>query len=150
MTWGHSQVTCNVVSYDVLCCNMSVMGNIWEMWVYHILRMIGQYFSPSTWWHWPIVHIDLCKIRLYHICFVFIFSSILSHLVLDCGYESRSGQTKDYKLDICCFSAKHAELRRKSTDCLALNQDNVSEWDNVFTQGLFFQWTSTIKIKLSV
>jgi len=39
----------------------------------------------------------------------------------------QSGQTKDYKIGICCFSAKHAALRRKSKDCLALNQDNVSE-----------------------
>ena len=26
------------------------------------------------------------------------------------GFEPRSGQTKDYKLGICCFSAKHAAL----------------------------------------
>jgi len=32
------------------------------------------------------------------------------------GVESRSGQTKDYKIGICCFSAKHAALRRKSKD----------------------------------
>ena len=30
--------------------------------------------------------------------------------------EPRSGQTKDYKIDICYFSAKHATLRRKSKD----------------------------------
>jgi hypothetical protein len=24
--------------------------------------------------------------------------------------------TKDYKIDICCFSARHAALRRKSKD----------------------------------
>ena len=39
-----------------------------------------------------------------------------------------SGQTKDYTIVICCFSAKHAALRRKSKDWLARNQDNVSEW----------------------
>jgi hypothetical protein len=38
----------------------------------------------------------------------------------------RSGKTKDYKIGICCFSAKHAALRRKSKDWLARNQDNVS------------------------
>jgi hypothetical protein len=26
----------------------------------------------------------------------------------------QSGQTKDYEIGICCFSAKHAALRRKS------------------------------------
>jgi hypothetical protein len=32
------------------------------------------------------------------------------------GFEPRSGQTKDYKMGICCFSAKHAALKRKSKD----------------------------------
>jgi hypothetical protein len=41
-----------------------------------------------------------------------------------------SGQTKDYEIDICCFSAKHAALRRKNTYWLARNQDNVSEWED--------------------
>jgi hypothetical protein len=37
----------------------------------------------------------------------------------------QSGQIKDYKIGICCFSAKHAALRGKSKDWLARNQDNV-------------------------
>jgi hypothetical protein len=53
--------------------------------------------------------------------------------------ESRSGQTKDYKISICCFSAKHAALQRKSKDWLAQNQNNVSEWSDIFTRGLLFQ-----------
>ena len=36
---------------------------------------------------------------------------------VDRGLNPRSGQTKDYKIGICCFSAKHAALRRKNTDC---------------------------------
>ena len=47
------------------------------------------------------------------------------------GLESRSGQTKDYNIGICCFSTKHAVLRRKSKDWLARNQDNVSEWGDM-------------------
>ena len=35
---------------------------------------------------------------------------------VDRGFEPRSGQTKDYIIGICCFSAKHAALRRKSRD----------------------------------
>ena len=31
---------------------------------------------------------------------------------VDHGFEPRSGQTKDYKIDIYCFSAKHTALRR--------------------------------------
>ena len=53
--------------------------------------------------------------------------------------EPRSGQTKDYEIDICCFSAKHAALRRKCNDWLTRNQDNVSEWGEISIHGLLFQ-----------
>ena len=53
--------------------------------------------------------------------------SMLTSSVVDRGFEPLSGQTKDYKIGICCFSAKHAALRRKSKDWLARNQNNVSE-----------------------
>ena len=42
------------------------------------------------------------------------------------GLRALLGQTKDYNIGICCFSAKHAALRSKSKDWLAQNQDNVS------------------------
>jgi hypothetical protein len=48
---------------------------------------------------------------------------MLTSSVVDCGFEPQSGKTKDYKLGICCFSAKHAVLRRMSKDWLALNRD---------------------------
>jgi hypothetical protein len=40
--------------------------------------------------------------------------TVLSSSVVDRGFEPRSGQTKDYKIGMCCLSAKHAALRRKS------------------------------------
>jgi hypothetical protein len=40
---------------------------------------------------------------------------------------------KDYKIGICCFSAEHAALRRKSKDWLDRNQDNVPEWSDMST-----------------
>ena len=52
--------------------------------------------------------------------------SVLPSSMVDRG----SGQTKDYKIGICCFSAKPAELRRKSKDWLARNQD-MSEWGDI-------------------
>ena len=55
------------------------------------------------------------------------------------GFELRSGQTKDYKIGICCFSAKHAALRSKSKDWLARNQNNVSEWSNMAIRERLFQ-----------
>ena len=53
--------------------------------------------------------------------------SMLDSSAVDHGFEPRSGQTKDNKIGICCFSAKHAALSGKSKDWLARNQDNVSE-----------------------
>ena len=57
--------------------------------------------------------------------------SVLASSAVDRGFKPRSGQTKDHKIGICCFSAKHAAFRSKSRDWLARNQDNVSEWSNM-------------------
>ena len=62
---------------------------------------------------------------------------MLASSAVDHGFEGRSGQTKDYEIAICCFSAKHAALRRKSKDWLAWNQDNVSE------KSKYACWSST-------
>ena len=51
--------------------------------------------------------------------------SVLASSAIDRGFEPPSGQTKDYKIGICCLSAKHAALSRKSKDGLARN--NVSK-----------------------
>ena len=42
-----------------------------------------------------------------------IMLSVLTSGVVDRGFEPRSGKTKDYKIGICYFSAKHASLRKK-------------------------------------
>jgi hypothetical protein len=76
--------------------------------------------------------------------------SVLASSTVDRGFEPRSGQTKDYIIGICCFSAKHAVLKRKSKDWLARNRNNVSKWNDMSTCGLLFQLASTIKIQLSV
>ena len=65
--------------------------------------------------------------------------SLLASSVVDRGFEPRSGQTKDYKIGICCFSTKHVALRRKSKDWLVRNQNNVSEWRDMSTHRLLFQ-----------
>ena len=65
--------------------------------------------------------------------------SMLVSSAEDRGFESRSGQTIDSKIGICCFSAKRAALRSKSKDRLFRNQNNVSEWSDMFTCELLFQ-----------
>jgi hypothetical protein len=62
--------------------------------------------------------------------------SVLASSAIYCGYEPRSGQTKEYKIGICCFSSKNSSLRRKSKDWLARNQNNVSEWSDISTRWL--------------
>ena len=37
--------------------------------------------------------------------------SIVTSSVVDCEFEPWSGQSKDYKIGSCCFSAKNAEQR---------------------------------------
>jgi hypothetical protein len=51
--------------------------------------------------------------------------SVLALSAVDCGFEPRSGQTKDYKICICCFSTKHTALRRKNKDWMVQNQATV-------------------------
>ena len=63
--------------------------------------------------------------------------SVLALSAVDHGFEPRSGQTKDLRIGICCFSTKHAALRRKSKDGLARNQNDVSEWSDMFNHRLF-------------
>ena len=48
---------------------------------------------------------------------------VLASCVISRVFEPRSGQTRDYKIGICCFSAKHSDLRSKNKDWLAHNQD---------------------------
>ena len=51
--------------------------------------------------------------------------SVLASSVVDRGFEPQSRETKDYKIGICCFSTKHAALKRESKDWLAGSQNNV-------------------------
>jgi hypothetical protein len=83
-----------------------------------------------------------CKLIYYTICLNRIggvMVSVFTSSTVDRGFEPCSSQTKDYKIDICCFSTKHAELRRKSKDWLAQNQDTVTKCGDMSTLGLLFQ-----------
>ena len=85
----------------------------------------------------PLIFIG-CKLYLFFFqeCtfFPFIFNCIsgvtvnmLASSAVGRVFEPWSGQTKDYEIGICCFSTKHAALRRKSNDWLS--QNNVSHHD---------------------
>ena len=76
--------------------------------------------------------------------------SALASSVVDHGFKPRSSQTKDFTIGICCFSAKHTASKSKNKDLLAQNQNNVSEWSEMSTRGLLFQWSSTMQFQLNV
>jgi hypothetical protein len=86
--------------------------------------------KPATGWWFPVHSIN--KLNRFGGG----MDSVLVSSVVNRGFESWSDQTKDYKIDMCCFFAKQAEIRRKSKDWLARNQDNVSEWSGMFIRGL--------------
>ena len=51
----------------------------------------------------------------------------------------RGGVKPDYEIGICCFSARHAALRRKIKDWFTRSQDNVSKCADMSIHGLLFQ-----------
>jgi hypothetical protein len=87
-------------------------------------------------WHSIIALFYLCfllyepfTLSLYRTCMNGIngiMVIVIASSAVDGGFGHRSGQTKDYEIGICCFSAKHAPLRKKSKDWLARNQNNVT------------------------
>jgi hypothetical protein len=72
-------------------------------------------------------------------------SSMVKH-----GFKSQSSQAIDYKIGICCFYTKYTALWSKKKRLVGWNQDSVSEWNDMSTCGLLFQWYSTIKIQQNV
>ena len=71
-------------------------------------------------------------------CIGDVMVSMLVQNVVDRGFKPWSGQTKDEKIGICCFSAKHVALRNKKKDQLAQNQDIVSKENNMSNGRLLF------------
>jgi hypothetical protein len=94
----------------------------------------------------------ILKVNIYTLLyFHFNFTAfLLASNVVDRGFEPWLGQTKDNEIGICCFSAKHTALRRKSKEGLSRNQDNESEWGDISICRLLLQWANTVKIQLSV
>ena len=70
-----------------------------------LLHAIGMYLINAI--HY--ISFFSSKIQWNHICGVMV--SVLASRAVDFGFEPRSGRTKDSKIGISCFSAKHAALR---------------------------------------
>jgi hypothetical protein len=52
---------------------------------------------------------------------------------------ARGNQRQLYKIGTYYFSTEHAALRSKCKDWLAMNQDNVPEWNDMSARVLLFQ-----------
>ncbi len=101
--------------------NISVIS--WRSVLLEETRGPGENHRPVA-SHWQIlshnvVHLALIEIQTHNMsgdsnwC---VMVSMLASSVVDRGFEPRLGQTKNCDIGICCFSAKHAALRRKSKD----------------------------------
>jgi hypothetical protein len=66
---------------------------------------------------------------------------VLTSSVIDRGFKPLPVQTKDHNIGICCFSAKHASLRSKCKDWLALYPNHVSKWSNMSNRDLIHSST---------
>jgi hypothetical protein len=82
----------------------------------HIILILSQPVFALSPYFWRYNTSKLCLNRIGGVMVVVLASS-----VVDRGFEPQSGQTKDYNIGICCFSDKHAALRRKSKDWLLYN-----------------------------
>ena len=124
--------------FSFIRCQFGFDGLIYSFyWLHYYTSRSTTAFRPS-------------KLHLTTNRNVGVMVSVLASSAVHREFEPRSGKIKNYKIGICCFSAKHAALRRKNKDWFARNQDNVSEWDDISIRGLLFQWASTIKIQLSM
>jgi hypothetical protein len=56
-----------------------------------------------------------------------IMVSVLAMRAVDSGFEPLPGQTKDYKIGICCFSSKHAVLRKNNLLNNTVNSNNYED-----------------------
>ena len=83
---------------------------------------------------------NISSIYFWHIQFQKTASMVLWLAWLHRGqFKSRSGQTNDYEIGICCLSTKHSTLMSESKNWLAWNHDSVSEWGNMSSHAMLFQ-----------
>jgi hypothetical protein len=87
---------------------------------------------------WPFIQRLVMKINNSYLFDITVFAIQLFRVSFLVKFEPQSGQTKDYKIGICCFSAKHAALQSKSKDWLDQNQDKMlCQWSDTSLLGFF-------------
>ena len=143
----HIHGFCSKLSNQIYC---SLLHSIHDLGLFD-LDIKGVFaFLDQTTMSMMNIHVSICNLIIHvlrcNFCLIFIFQYVNNCIsgvmvsVLVSWFEPQSGQTKDYKIGICCFSAKHTALRRnKSKVWLAQNQNNLSDWSDRSVHGLLFQ-----------
>jgi hypothetical protein len=67
--------------------------------------------TERDWGTWSVYQ-DFTGYHMEHDCTGGVMVSMIAFSVVDCRFNPWLGQTKDYEIGICCFSAKHTTLRR--------------------------------------
>ena len=93
----------SIISFSCLVSVFFSKGNYFKLYYFKLMQL---YIVPSV--------IVLTTSVVY-----FVMVIVLASSVVDSGFEPRSSQTIDYEIGICCFSAEHTALRRRSKDWLA-------------------------------
>jgi hypothetical protein len=106
MTWGHLHVTRKAVSSDLLLPvtwqsgKEKRYGILIRLFASVLTRIVSCFLSIFK-GHNSAKSLDRMRgVVIY----------VLSLTAVDIEFESRSSQTKDYNIVICCFSAKHTAL----------------------------------------
>jgi hypothetical protein len=68
--------------------------------------------TERDWGTWSVYQ-DFTGYHMEHDCTGGVMVSMIAFSVVDCKFDPWLGQTKDYEIGICCFSATCAALRRK-------------------------------------
>jgi hypothetical protein len=75
--------------------------------------------------------------------------SVLASSAVGRVFESRSSQTKCYKICICCCFSMYAALRKKNKDWVVWLA-SMALWSDIPTHRRLNKWATTVTIQLSV
>ena len=142
----HNIVTC----YDTSFQQQYVHLNGLMRFGYYVLLLSHHFVAYSVSYSKITYDIEAYKKNNYFMqastnCIGGVMVSVLASSAVDRRFEPRSGQTKDYKIGIYCFSAKQTALRRTSKYWLTRIRDKESDLGDMSIHGLLFQRFSTIK-----
>jgi hypothetical protein len=115
-------------------------GRSYQIWVFVITMII----------YWRNIYILQNRLpKCFHFQFLDRIGVVMVSVLVSNAVD-RGLRTKEYRSCIYRFSVEHSSLRSKSKDWLAQNQNNVSEWSDMSTRRLSFQWARAIKVQPSV